>query len=249
MEWGLAARWSIEKFDNSLIGVFRNRMGDAIVGRLVGYEMSRVSDQDVETQINGYSTVDDAVGFAYFERGHPFYQVNFPTAGKSWLYDGLTSAWSELESNGITRHRAELGTLFLGKKYVTDYADGMVYRLDSANFTDAGAPIAMEVVSRHFFEEDRQVTVDRLWVDAETGVGTVSGQGSDPMMMLAVSKDGGHTYGTERLTTLGKIGEYKARAEYRRLGRGRDWLFKLRITDPVKRSLIGGYLDVRGAAS
>lgn len=248
VEWGLAARWSIQKYDSALIGVFRNRMGDAIVGRLAGYQMTRVSDQDLETRINAFSTVDDAAGFAYFDRGHPFYQVNFPTAEASWLYDGLTQSWSELESTGVTRHRAELGALFLGKKYVSDFANGKVYRLDATNFTDAGAPIAFEVITRHFFDEDNQVSIDRLWVDAETGVGVVSGQGADPMMMLAISKDGGHTWGDERLTTLGAIGKYRSRAQYRRLGRGRDWLFKLRITDPVKRALVSGYLDVRGAA-
>ena len=56
----------------------------------------------------------------------------------------------------------------------------------------------------------------------------------DPQAMLQVSRDGGYTYGNEMWTSFGQAGEYLRRAEWRRLGVSRNYVFKFRITDPVK---------------
>jgi hypothetical protein len=54
-----------------------------------------------------------------------------------------------------------------------------------------------------------------------------------------VSRDGGRTWGAEQMVAIGKVGKYTERPELRRLGTARDFVFKLRITDPVKRVLTG----------
>jgi hypothetical protein len=56
----------------------------------------------------------------------------------------------------------------------------------------------------------------------------------DPQLMLQWSKDGGHVYGNEVWQSLGKAGGYLSRCSWRNLGRSRDWLFKMRVTDRVK---------------
>ena len=56
----------------------------------------------------------------------------------------------------------------------------------------------------------------------------------NPQIMLQVSRDGGYTYGNEMWTSFGAQGEYLKRAEWRRLGVSRNYVFKFRITDPVK---------------
>jgi hypothetical protein len=83
----------------------------------------------------------------------------------------------------------------------------------------------------------------------ETGVGTTDGQGVNPQVMLSVSKDGGHTYGTEQWCSMGAIGNYQTRAIWRRLGQARDWTFKFRISDPVKRVIFGSSIDIRNGTS
>lgn len=60
----------------------------------------------------------------------------------------------------------------------------------------------------------------------------------NPQVMLQVSRDGGYTYGNEMWTSFGRQGEYLHRAEWRRLGVSRNFVFKFRITDPVKCVLI-----------
>jgi hypothetical protein len=74
--------------------------------------------------------------------------------------------------------------------------------------------------------------IHRLEIICQMGVGTNTGQGADPQIMLRLSKDGGMTWGTERWLPLGKIGEYTARARAGPLGAGRDWVAEIVVTDP-----------------
>ena len=241
IEWGIAARWSLAKFDNSLIWLAKNRMGEVQVVRLNGYTPQRVSTFDIETIFNSYSGVSDATGFSYLLNGHPFYQINFTSANASWLYDGASNCWSELKS-GTGRHRAEIAANWLNRTVVCDYANGNIYNLDSDAYTDNGDMIVSELITKHVFAELEIYAISELQVDLEAGVGLATGQGSDPQIMLQISKDGGHTWSAERWVSMGKIGEYKRRAKWNRLGQSRDWVFKLRISDPVKRVLLGAYV-------
>ena len=65
----------------------------------------------------------------------------------------------------------------------------------------------------------------------------------DPQAMLRWSDDDGNTWSNEHWVSMGKIGEYKKRAVWRRLGNSRARIYELVITDPVKRVLTGAQLD------
>jgi hypothetical protein len=208
-------------------------MGQVGVYVLAGHAPRKISTPDLDYLINKYSTVTDATAFAYMLGGHPMYQISFPTAGKSWLYDASTNLWTELES-GLSgaRHRAEIHVDYRGMTLVSDYDSGNIYNIDADEVTDNGAPIAREIVGKHYFQDFRRVSVSRLQLDMETGVGPADG--SEPQVMLQISKDNGRIWGTELWTSMGAIGKYATRVIWRRLGSARDWLFKVRITDPVK---------------
>lgn len=244
IEYGLAARWSLAKYDSSLAGLFRNRMGQVQVMKLQGYTPIPISNPELDAVINGYDSVSDATGFSRMQGGHPFYQINFPTAMVSWEYDGLTGLWAQVQSglNG-DRDRGEFVLDFINKPRLFDWENGNIYQIDPDVYDDNGEPIRSVLVSRHFFADYGRVTVNRLFIDFESGVGLVTGQGTTPQVMLRVSRDGGHTWGNELRATMGRIGEYATRAEFRRLGTARDFVFEIAITDPVKRVIVGASID------
>ncbi len=243
LEYGLAARWSLTKFDSSVAGLFKNRMGQVQVMRLQGYTPVPMSEPELDAIINSYSTVSDATAFSYMWGGHPMYQINFPTAMKSWEFDALTGMWTQKQYglNGA-RHRGEILIDFLNKPRLFDYESGKIYNV-ADTYTDNGDPIRSMVRSRHFFSDYNRVIVNNLFVDFETGVGVATGQGSDPRAMLRVSRDGGHSWGNELQLSLGKIGQYRTRAYSPPLGVGRDFVFELAISDPVKRVIVGAGID------
>jgi hypothetical protein len=65
-----------------------------------------------------------------------------------------------------------------------------------------------------------------------------------PQAMLSWSDDGGFTWNGERWEDIGKIGEYYTRMHWHRLGSSRNRVFKMVISDPVKRVLIASHVTI-----
>jgi len=72
---------------------------------------------------------------------------------------------------------------------------------------------------------------------------TFVGGTQDPQAMLDWSDDDGRTWSNEHWASMGPIGDYSRRAIWRRLGRSRNRIYRLSITDAVKRVVIGAHLD------
>lgn len=242
---GLAARWSLAEGDQSLFFLGRKSgKGEVEAFELLGHQAKSITTPEIANIFNSYAAKSDATGYCIVLDEHTFYRLSFPTAGKTWEYDSYSSGligvpvWNELQSSG-GRHFSDLQFTLVDRPYVSDYRSGILYRVDKDVFTDNGAEVAFELDTRHFFKDYDRVTVDELVADFETGVGIATGQGSDPQVMVQISRDGGRTWGAEKFVPLGKIGEYRKRASVRRLGTARDFVFKIRITDPVRRVLTG----------
>lgn len=243
-EVGLAARWSVGRFAGSYAFLAQNREGQVFVATFNGYNVQRISNFELDYMINRYGTVGDASGFGYLLGGHAMYQLNFPVEGKSWLYDGATKHWSELRYGANARHRAEMGVDFLASTIVADYANGKMYRLDADTYTDNGAEIHTILRGRHIEKNKRMFRIGSIELGMEHGVGLATGQGSTPMAGLRLSKDGGHSYGTQTLAPMGAIGEYASRCIWRRCGSGRDIVSEVTITDPVKRVITEAIMNI-----
>lgn len=62
-------------------------------------------------------------------------------------------------------------------------------------------------------------------------------------LMVTWSDDHGHTWSNTRFLPLGKTGEYAKRVQTRRLGQGRDRVYRVRCTDPVNVVLVEARLE------
>ncbi len=74
---------------------------------------------------------------------------------------------------------------------------------------------------------------------------TISGGKADPQAVLEWSDDGGHIWSNQHWTSIGQIGEYKNRARWKRLGRSRERIYKVTLTDDVKTVIIGAHLEAQ----
>lgn len=86
--------------------------------------------------------------------------------------------------------------------------------------------------SPHVFESNKRIFLSRLEPYLRTGIGTTSGQGIDAEVMLRVSKDGGYTWGAERVLSAGALGRYAMRLQAYQFGVARDWVFEITVSDP-----------------
>jgi hypothetical protein len=255
IEQGCAAKFSPAKMDNTVYWLTADERGQGTVQRAQGYTPQRISTHALEFAIGQMPRIDDAVAYTYQQEGHSFYVLNFPTAQKTWVFDAATSlwherAWRDPASGTLKQDRAICQMAFANENIVGDWETGELYVLDLDYFTDNGDPIARIRSCPHISSSDyKQQFFASLQVDMQAGVGLTSGQGSDPKAMLQWSTDGGYSWSNELWASIGKIGERRSRVKWRRLGRSRDRVFRVTITDPIRVAMIGASVQLSEGTS
>jgi hypothetical protein len=250
---GIAAKFSLARFGDSFCYVSRNNRGQAQIMQMKGYVPTRISNHAVENSIaNQY--VDNATAWTYQLEGHEVYVVTFPSLELTWAYDlasGMWHKWLYTENNGTyTRHRGNCCAVFQGLVLVGDYEDGSIYQIDKNNYTDNGQHIRRLRRAPHLVSDFQRQYFDELQIQFQPGVGLTgitvpindAVVGADPQAMLRWSNDGGSTYSNEHWTTIGKIGKYKNRAIWRRLGTARDRVFEVVVSDPINAVIVSANL-------
>jgi hypothetical protein len=246
---GCAAPYSVVEMDNTIFWLGNAREGGGIVWRLNGYTPTRVSTSSIETAIAGYGDISDAVAYSYQQEGHTFYVLSFPAAGATWVYDAATRLWHERAyldpaTGTLGRHRSNCHVNINGTHVVGDWENGKLYALDLDYYSDDGDPLPAIRAAAHIADSDyKRIRHDRLHVDIEPGIGLQTGQGSNPLAVLQISNNGGKTWGNAITASLGLVGQYQALLIWRRLGIARDRVYRLTITDPVKRVVLGATLN------
>jgi hypothetical protein len=252
LETGCAAAASVARLDNGVFWLGRDENGGGVVLRSQGYQAQRISTHAVELALAQAGDLSAARAWTYQVEGHSFYVLS--AGDRTWCFDVATSlwherAWRDPADGQLHAHRGGCRVTFAGATLVGDRETGAIYRLDLDTYTDAGAPIPRIRQCPHISSGLRQQFFSSLQVDMDAGVGLVSGQGSDPQAVLQWSDDGGASWSNEHWASIGRLGERKARVRWRRLGRSRDRIFRLTITDPVPVRITGATLDAVAGTS
>ena len=87
--------------------------------------------------------------------------------------------------------------------------------------------------------------MSRLEFIIETGVGLITGQGSDPKIIIEASYDGGKSWTTGAWLRIGRLGETNVRAEWFSLKSFYDMIVRITTSDPVSFNLYSGAVDLR----
>ena len=253
METGSGAAFSPALVDNTFMWLGSDDRGAAIVYRLNGYTPVRVSNHAIEFAIQAYSTISDAVAYTYQDQGHTFYILFFPTANVTWVYDVSTGFWHERSYLRAGQKEAHLGrthTFAFNKHLVGDRQSGVVYEMTIDNLDDDGAEIRRTRRFPHISDESKFMLHHKLQLDFETGLGPAialtggDGNPRDPQAMLRWSDDGGHTFSNEHLRDCGQVGEYRQRVRWLRLGRSRDRIYEVSVSDRIRWRLIDAFLEI-----
>ena len=250
---GIVAKFSVSRLGDSFAYLSRNIRGQAEVVMMNGYFPTRISTHAMEnTLIN--ADVTDARGWTYQQGGHEVYVLSFPSLDITWCYDVATSMWHKWlycdDTNTYHRHRGNCCINFQNMVLVGDWQNGNIYELDPTNFTDNGQPIRRLRRTTHLVSYYQREYFDELQVYFQPGVGltgittplNVETVGADPKAMLRWSSDGGSTWSHEYWVSIGRIGKYKNRAIWRRLGMARDRVFELVVTDPINSVIVAANL-------
>lgn len=247
MTMGIMAPATAIELDNTLFWVGANEQGESIVFRASGFIPRRVSTTPIETAIRLANDQGNIRAFAYQEDGHVFYVLTGGGLATSLVYDITTDLWHErafLNSQGaFEQHLGCCHMRAFGKQLVGDRNTGNIYILDVGTYDDNGNPLVSERIYTHLSDEDKRTRYNRLVIGAEPGVGNQTGLGTDPVIEMRLSKDGALTWSQWYSAPLGKAGNFKNKARFRRLGVAEQMTFAIRISEPVKRAIVGSYLQ------
>lgn len=260
LPFGIAAPFSIKDVNGTLMWLGRTSAGVGQVLAARGMVPDVVSTHALQTQLERYVVTHadallDAEGDTYDVQGHSFYQLTLPTPDKTWVYDTtVPGVWVERgtwlsEDNAYQAWRLVHHVYAFGKHLAGDRSTGKIYEMSPTVYTDVDdRPIRRVRRAPCLWDQGRTLFVSAFEVFAQPGVGLTSGQGSTPQLALRISKDGGQTWGNERVRSIGAVGNYQTRARWTRCGSGRDLVFEVVATDPVPFRLVGAGLEVTSGA-
>ena len=241
---GCAAVFSIAKDQDSLYWLSRDDRGQACVVMTAGYDTKKISTFALEAAWAEYSKIDDAVAFVYQSGGHTFYQITFPTANKTWVFDRTIGLWHQRawmdDSGDLHRHRAQVFAYAYGTLVVGDFENGKLYRLDNQAYTDDGKAILRLRSFPHLGDDGKRIVYHAFMADMEVGRGDPN---LSPIVNLRWSDTRGVSWGQPIQQTAGKAGEFLTAITWRRLGLARDRVFELSWSFPYKTALNGAYVD------
>ncbi len=251
---GLAA---IHSVDNSRDFIYWLGSDLQVYRARAGQEQA-ISTAPIAGAIQSYSRVDDAFGTVFSFDDKYFYQITFPTANKTWcLIEELgKDGWFELSEDtipgesGLGRYNAGSILSAYDKVLVFDRENGEAYSLDFNTYDQNGQTwqrrrVLGTIDSEKLGQKGKRVQMSRFELIMEKGVGTVSGQGDDPQIIIEASYDGGRSWKAGTFMRIGRLGETQIRAEWWDLRSFYTLELRMTTSDPVPYNIYSGAIDLR----
>lgn len=224
---------------------------DKIFYRLQANQPIRISNHALEHVLAQDPDLTQAFAFSHTLEGHKFIFLMLPASNRTFVFDISTGKWHERESwdasgNTLGRWRGNCTIEAYQSILVGDAFDGAICKVDWNVFTERGNTMQLLAHSAPLHHDRMRIFVSLLEIDVQAGVGTPSGPGSNPQIMLRISRDGGVTWTpTQEFASMGvgALGQYTKRVRWTRLGSARQFVFELTITDPVRRTIMATKCD------
>ena len=267
IETGNGPRFAPCLIDNSVFWINEDERGGRMAIRSDGYRPDRISTHAVELDLQSYTEeqIADMTTYAYQEAGHQFWVLYIPGSSWSWCFDLNESLWHKrafwINNIGpFEAHHTWNHAYVFGKHLVGDWATGNLWEMHlpidnhdgSYSFvTDNGNVIRRVRRTPTVLDEKNWIYHTQLTVDFDAGMGPQppltdlsTGDPRPPQAMLRWSNDSGHTWSSEHWRDCGMAGEYGTRVWWMRLGRSRNRVYELAVTDPIIWTIRDAYLEL-----
>lgn len=249
--YGIASSWAWGLAGKQILWLATNKEGATVVSTAQGGGEA-ISTYAVDAALATYqrtASISDAECLVHHEQGHTFVVFAFPSVPATWAYDVEGQSWTERGKWNSATGSYDLWSprvhaYAFGKHLVGDRTSGQIAIMDATYATELdGSGIRRLRRAPGFTHEHWRLPYDQLELLMDVGLGTQTGQGIDPQVVLRTSRDGGRTWGTERRASFGRAGEYRRRVYWLQLGVLEDAVFEVTITDPVPSRIIDAWIN------
>lgn len=253
---GIIAPSSLAGIQGRIAWLGSSKEGNNSIWSNSGLQPLKISNLAMDQEISSYTYVADATAFTFSMNGHVVYQINFPTANKSWGYDFTTEQWFELvyqlpSTGEFRRHKANYHCFAFNKNLVTDHRTGAIYELTFNAYTDAGDITPRLRRMARIANLGQRIFYQSMRIQVTTGAGvsrdglssdTPALSGENPLIRLRFSDDFGQTWSSYREEYLGLKSDSKPFVEFFKLGSAINRIFEVSVTEPVFVGILTSYL-------
>lgn len=225
---GCAAANSVIAFDNSFLFLGGDTNEKPGIYRVLGSSVQKISTQSIDQLIhsNSEGVISNTRAFSYAENGNYF--AVFTVGNNTFVYDQTTSQlsgkheWHERQSGvtngtGFQKWRALHGVKAFGKIQVGDDRSGLVGELDRNVLKEYTDIIERFWTTKPFINNGDDIFSHEVELVMQTGLGNIDV--ADPQIRMDYSDNDSNTFNSEISVSMGKVGEYKKRVRWTRLGR------------------------------
>lgn len=237
---GVVGKRACVRAADTMVFVGQTERGRGYVYLMSGHQPVRISTQAVEEALTGSSDLSQCSMWTYHFEGAEFVAVNAPGLTTTWVWNASTRQWHEqakLVDGEWAAWPADEVTFFGGEHYAT--VGTKVYRIDSGTYTIGSDPLVRERTWPHLVSPSMERVAYRSLELACT-----TGHGGN--VTLQISNDGGFTWGSPLLRSLGATGQWMQRIRWLMLGSARDRVFRLRCSDAVPFNIHGATVNAGG---
>jgi hypothetical protein len=249
---GITSAASVATINNNIFWLGSSDVGAAGVYMGAGTTAERISTPAIEDQIQKLGTAQSiAIGQAYSWKGYLFYILAFPGTDRTYVYEAVTQTWCERLLRDLTKgdwhsYPYVYMTYYNNAIYSgLNLADSTLCRMDDDTYTEwDGRQVVRQRITPCYFEDFNNITLKEIIMDCEVGTTPLlTGQGSNPQMLLEISRDGGASYGRLDGKPIGKQGQYRIPVRWHAKGMGRSIVLRFTFADPCPCTVFNARLD------
>lgn len=247
-EVGILAPQSIAESDAGIFYLATTPEGGRFVYQIQGQSGRVVSNDEQSETLNSVIDPTTATGFLYQQAGKRFYVLQLgkttgsdPKDSITLVYNIEAGVWERRESPDGTAWRIGGHGILNNRNIGGALTSSDHYELNLTSYKDAGDLLIRRRRSQVYHNHDQDMDWHQVVIDVNAGDGLTSGAGSNPMLKLRYSDDGGRTFGSWLESPMGKQGEYGRRCVFFNLGQSRKRVLEVECSEPIPVTIINAY--------
>ncbi len=216
---------SIANHDDQVFWV--NKYGAVVAMGKNTYASTRVSNKQLERDIEAETNKETIEGFTYVSRSIGYYVIRGTSF--TWRLNLQTGSWCELKSYGLDVWKGLYSARFANKTIIGDHASNNLYSVDN-NFHKEGSDHLIwraDLPITHSYPYP--IELNELFVDTFPGLGdgSTDAHNANPKITCRDSIDGGNSWGPSRIKNVGQKGQRNTQVAFTRFGTSAEDGFSL----------------------